>query len=95
MNWWHIAHTPTGVHARQINPVSLMTEAQKLVDEDPELVLDEAVAEVLGDRAEAHRQELGFPIKGRWVMRTDWDSQLSQGEPHSKLLATATVTQEE
>lgn len=95
MNWWHIAQTPTGVHARQINPISLMIDAQKLVDEDPELVFEAAVSEVLEDRVEAHRRELGFPVRGRWVTRAGWDSSLTRGEPHGKLLESATVTQED
>jgi hypothetical protein len=90
-NWWHVAHTPDGIWAHQIDPVEAEEQAQALMAQDPELGYDEAVAEVLGDVAAGIRAELGFPPKGRWVTRAGWDSQLTLGEPHPKLLAKATV----
>lgn len=92
MNWWHLAITPTGRHARQLDHVAVLAEAEALVAEDPELELAHAVTEVLGSRAEAHRTELGFPPNGRWVSRGGWDSSLSQGTPHPKFLDGATVS---
>lgn len=94
-NWWHLAQTPTGRHARQLDPVAVEEEVARRRAEDADLGYDEAVAEVLGDRAAAHRDELGFPPKGRWVMRDGWDSQLSQGEPHPSFLGGATTVTRE
>lgn len=91
MNWWHVARTPHGIHAHQLDPVAVLAEVDRRRAEDPQLGQDEALAEVLGDEAERIRAQLGFPIKGRWVMRAGWDSQLSQGEPHPRLLQRATV----
>lgn len=93
-NWWHLAQTPDGVHARQFDPTAIQAEAEALVVEDPELTHDEAVAELLAARAEAHRAELGFPPNGRWVNRPQWDSSLTEGEPHPTFLARATVSRE-
>jgi hypothetical protein len=95
MNLWHIAHTPTGSHVRQLNPVSLREDALARTKGDPELSYSDAVSEILSERAAAHRAELGFPVNGRWVQREGWDSQISDGEPHPSLLERATVTREE
>lgn len=89
--WWHLAQTPTGPHAHQLDPVAMQTEADRRVAEDPELTREYAEAEVLGDEAERIRTELGFPPRGRWMSRPPWDSAISQGEPHPNYLATATV----
>ena len=90
-NWWHLAQTPDGPHAHQLDPVALQAEAEQRMAEDPELLELQAEAEVIGDEAERIRTELGFPPKGRWVMRAGWDSSLSMGEPHPSFLARATV----
>lgn len=90
-NWWHLTQTPTGTHAHQLDPVALQAEVDRRVAGDSELSEAAAEAEVLADEADRIRAELGFPIKGRWVSRPEWDSQLSQGDPHPRFLAQATV----
>lgn len=87
-NWWHYAQTPAGQFAHQLNPVTLQAEAERLVrEEDPDLPLAEAEVEAIGDECERIRAELGFPPKGRHVMRAGWDSHVSIGEPHPEFLA--------
>lgn len=90
-NWWHLAQTPDGMHAHQLDPVALQALVDAELAADPELDEATAEAEVLGEEAERIRAELGFPPKGRWISRTGWSSSLSQGEPHPSFLEAATV----
>lgn len=90
-NVWHLAQTPTGLHAHQLDPVALEALVVAELEADPELDRATAEAEVLGDEAERIRRELDFPKAGRWFAREGWDSNLSFGEPHPKFLAEAAV----
>lgn len=90
-NVWHLAQTPAGKHAHQLDPVALEPLVEAELAADPELDRATAEAEVLAEEAERIRRELGFPKAGRWFNREGWDSNLSFGEPHPKFLAEATV----
>jgi len=90
-NWWHLALTPDGRHAHQLDPVALQDAVDAELLADPDLDAGTAEAEVLAEEAERIRRDLGFPKGNRWVGRPGWDSALSQGEPHPNFLASATV----
>jgi len=90
-NWWHLAQTPDGAHAHQLDQAVLQEAMDELMADDPDLTEAEAEGEVLEDAAVAIRAGLGFPPRARWVNRAGWDSQLSIGEPHPSFLASATV----
>jgi hypothetical protein len=90
-NWWHLAETPSGRHAHQLDPIALQGLIDAELAADPNLDAATAEAEVLGDEAERIRRELGFPSRARWLSREGWSSSLSQGEPHASFLAVATV----
>lgn len=90
-NWWHLAQTPTGFHAHHVDPEELgeLVEADRAAD--PEVSEQAAVADALGDLAEAIRRSLDFPPRNRWHDRDGWYSSITQGEPHPKYLEKATI----
>lgn len=85
-NWWHMAQTPNGPYAHQLDPVELDTRAAAEMADDPHLDEAAALSEVLAAAGEEIRVSLGFPRNGRWVTRDEWDSSASVGEPHPKFL---------
>lgn len=90
-NVWHLAETPTGNHAHQLDPVAIEERVLAEMATDPELDRATAEAEILGEEAERIRRELDFPRGGRWINREGWFSHVSNGEPHPKYLDAATV----
>lgn len=87
MNFWHLAQTPDGPHAHQLDPIALQAWARAEMDLDPQLDEQTAMAEAQGFAADQIRAALGFPRNGRWYSRPGWDSSVSQGEPHPNFLA--------
>lgn len=84
--WYHIARTPGGLYVHRLDPIRLDELAVAEMTDDPELSRADADADVLGDAAEAIRRGLGFPARARWASREGWDSQVTAGEPHPKLM---------
>lgn len=89
-DWWHIAHSPTTIHAHHLPPEVLLGAARQWQETHlPEPgqqapTLQEAVAEAAGAYAQAIRDGLGFPTD--WFNAPGWTSMLSPGTPHEKLL---------
>jgi hypothetical protein len=93
-NVWHLAETPSGPYAHQLDPDELDAYVAQEMADDPALPRGVAEAEAVGAACERIRRELGFPKNGRWVDREGWQSALSYGEPHPKFLEKATVVRQ-
>lgn len=86
---YHIAETPAGYHVHRLDPLKIKARADALRTADPDLSEADAVAEAMGDYAEAIRDSLGFPPRMRWHHRAGWSSAISPGEPHPNMMAVA------
>jgi hypothetical protein len=93
-NVWHLARTPTGLHAHQLDPAALEAYVEQEMAGDPDLSRAIAEAEAIGAACETLRGELGFPKNMRWVDRDGWDSSVGEGDPHPTYLAGATVVRQ-
>jgi len=89
--WYHIAHTPDGVHVHRLDQEKLVDLARQLMAQGMFEDADQAIAHAAGMFAEAIRGELGFPED--WLRR-HYDSTISPGVPHSQLMAIAIVHDE-
>ena len=89
VNWYHIAHTPDGVHVHKLEAEKLADLARELMAKGHYEDADRALADAVGKYAEAIRAELGFPDD--FMSLGVWHSLVSPGEPHPTLMAVATV----
>lgn len=86
--WYHIAQTPEGTHIHRLHPAAAEARASAMAD-FRRIEYDSAVAEVMGEYAQAIRDSLGFPQD--WVNVDKYSSSISQGEPHPRTMELATV----
>lgn len=91
-DWYHIAHTPDGIHVHLMNAFQLATVAQQAMDINPELSERDAVAIAVDHYATLIRADLGYPPDHPFA--PGWVSVLSPGMPHPSLMAQATYHEE-
>ena len=89
VDWYHIAHTSSGVHVHRLEGEKLAGLARELMAAGHYEDADQAIADAVGKYAQAIRALLEFPED--YMNLGGWTSIVSPGEPHPDLMAIATL----
>lgn len=88
MAWWHLARTPDGLHAHDID-AQVQARVAELLAAEPGRDSQDAEATAVGEVIAGNHARLGFPTEWWTRAAEGWDSSVSHGEPHEKTLAAA------